>query len=175
MSLPPHKNRAYSVYVGIDPGESGGIAILSDAGACLAAVPMSKSIPGVWEFIRDIPANSTTKVMIESVHAYPGQGAVSTWKFGMHYGMLIGMLTAHFSNFRLESCKVSPQKWQGSYLGLPKRQSHLTAYQNKKRLKDALISRARKYYPEFVPSTQKGVMAVSDALLIARYAWKEYA
>ena len=46
--------------------------------------------------------------MIEQVHSMPKQGVASSFKFGRHYGFLLGVLTALGIPYQT----VTPQKWQ---------------------------------------------------------------
>ena len=101
--------------LGIDPGAKGALAFLSSyvsvhdmpdaTGAALGAL------------IRDIitEAGMPTVAWVEQVHSMPGQGVASTFKFGVNYGVILGVLGAWDIPVR----HVTPAKWKGA-LGLSK-------------------------------------------------------
>lgn len=83
---------------GIDPGASGALALLSDAGALLevADVPTVEvggkkriSAPMLAALIRSWGPG---RAMVEAVGAMPGQGLSSTFQFGYSAGILEGAL-----------------------------------------------------------------------------------
>lgn len=97
--------------LGIDPGWSGGSAVLDMADGQIAGV---QSFAGLTEgdiisIIRGclIIPDSKPVCYLESVHAMPKQGVSSSFKFGMIYGLLRGLV--------IGECRVidvTPQKWQ---------------------------------------------------------------
>lgn len=96
-------------YIGIDPGQSGGIAVIGPDGVA-AAYKMPDTERDVFDLLREIAGwyGNNPVAVIESVHAMPKQGVTSSFTFGKGYGglrmALIG-LTIPFSD-------VTPQKWQ---------------------------------------------------------------
>lgn len=96
-------------FLGIDPGASGGIAILAD-GKEPYAIKMPETERDVWDTIRGFRAWSDRDVIavIESVHAMPKQGVTSTFTFGKGYGGLRMALIAAAIPFR----EVQPRDWQ---------------------------------------------------------------
>ena len=132
-------------YLGLDPGASGGIGVVYSGYA-----PFACKWPGteadVWRLIMShAPA---THAVLESVHSMPGQGVASSFKFGKHFGMLVGMLTAAGIPYTL----VRPQAWQKT-LGC------LTGGD-----KNVSKRRAQQLYPNL-----KITHATADALLLATY------
>lgn len=113
--------------LGIDPGKSGGLALLdtdADTYADLAQVwKMPLTEMDVWDalnhgglrwqaYLRQElgPLRPySSHAFIEKVHAMPGQGVSSTFNLGRNYGMLLMALTAAGIPFT----EVTPQKWQG--------------------------------------------------------------
>ena len=98
--------------MGIDPGLKGGIAYITKGGT--AAIPMPVTggdIDGhqIAAHLRDI---SPTIVIIEKVHSMPKQGVSSTFKFGMGYGLVIGVCETLGIPYRL----VTPQAWKKTVL-----------------------------------------------------------
>jgi crossover junction endodeoxyribonuclease RuvC len=90
--------------LGIDPGVTGAIAMVS---------PMVE----VWDMpetalqlalLLDTFDPATTRAYVEQVHSMPKQGVASTFKFGMDYGMLLGILAA----MKIPYILVPPSKWK---------------------------------------------------------------
>lgn len=98
---------------GIDPGKKGALAICEN-GTITYARPFAlvgKEVDYTWlnnrilEFCPDC-------VVLEKVHAMPGQGVVSMFTFGEGYGVLQGLLIANRVSYHL----VTPQAWSKSIL-----------------------------------------------------------
>ncbi len=143
-------------YLGIDPGQSGGIAWRrnsygpNEAGA----TPMPKTEREILEVVGDY-AISTRFCIIEKVHAMPQQGVSSTFKFGVGYGGLRMALIATGVPFD----EVTPQAWQKG-LGIPKKKKTESKTQWKNRLK----AKAQQLFPSLDVT-----LATADALLIAEF------
>ncbi len=114
--------------LGLDPGASGALALLSDTGALLeiADTPNVKvngktriSAPLLAKLIR---AWSPTRAVVELVGAMPGQGVSSTFAFGYSAGMLEGVLAMG----GVPVTFVRPADW--------KRAMHVTADKGSSRL-----------------------------------------
>jgi len=138
------------IWIGIDPGLSGGIAQIDNGEVSLCKMPETEWDIGqiVSEFGRCQQFGSPTIAYIEKVHSMPDQGVASSFKFGMNYGFLRGLLVAYQIPFE----EVSPQKWQ--------------KFMNCMTHGDKNISKARaqQLYPKL-----KITHATADALLIAHY------
>lgn len=133
--------------IGIDPGESGGLAWHTDGGMDCCKMPVTER--DVWQQLKDVTYNAAAiKAYIESVHSMPGQGVSSSFKFGRNYGFLRGCLIALEIPFE----DVTPVKWQSS-LGC-----------RTKGDKNVSKSRAQQLWPGI-----KITHAVADAMLIAEY------
>lgn len=106
-----------SLYIGIDPGLSGGLAVVSEAGAVaeLAVMPVEDGqVDGQalgallwphWPEARD--------AAVELVHAMPGQGVTSMFTFGRGLGVLMGVL----GSMGIRVKQPSPQRWKKDILG----------------------------------------------------------
>lgn len=92
---------------GIDPGQSGGIAILTFTGEIVAVWPMPETEHEVIQGLAEFQARLAV-VALEKVGPMPKQGVASVFKFGRSYGFLRGALTAML--IRVED--VRPQEWQ---------------------------------------------------------------
>ncbi len=102
------------LFIGIDPGKSGGISAVDDDGG----IVYCKKFPDTERDLCDVITGFTCqgyfiyKAIIEHVHSMPKQGVASSFKFGMSYGFLRGCLIASGIAFD----QVTPQKWQ-KYMG----------------------------------------------------------
>jgi crossover junction endodeoxyribonuclease RuvC len=137
--------------IGIDPGQSGGFALLSpDAPAKAWKMPATEA--DVWLLFRDIVemyvVAEPVTVWIEKVGAMPKQGVSSTFKFGMGYGFLRGCITA----LSLPWNEVAPGVWQRKLQCLSGGDKNVTK------------ARAQQHYPHL-----RITHATADALLIASY------
>lgn len=105
--------------IGVDPGKSGALARLDDAGRLLEVADMPVVGPIIsahlldeivnrWSF--DSPAATA---VIEDVHAMPKQGVSSVFSFGRSLGVAEGVLAGNGLSLRY----VSPAKWKRA-LGL---------------------------------------------------------
>ncbi len=155
------------IYIGIDPGLSGGIAALRADGSIIWVRPaptcasakgeeMDLSLMRFMLTFNDAPA-SPSRTVIEKVSAMPKQGVSSTFKFGRGYGSWIGMLAGLQMPFEY----ATPQAWQKVMLaGLP-------------RGKEASVQRAQELFPgvSLLPTerSRKPSDGMAEALLIAEF------
>ena len=151
------------IYVGIDPGLGGAVAVIG---------------PGHYVRLYDVPILMLTKkreydlasmvsifsafslevslgqvhVALELVHAMPGQGVTSMFTFGRGTGLWEGIL----AGLGLPYTKITPQRWKKAMLdGMPKE-------------KDASVVRAKQLFPGADLRLKKH-HGRADALLIAEY------
>ena len=145
------------IYIGIDVGKKGGVAIIFEDGVC--AYPWDDE-----RFIQtmDIVANMDDDcvVCVEQVHSMPKQGVSSTFAFGKAAGFIEGVLAAHKIPYQL----VPPQKWKKEYsLGNDKNQS---------------IAVCKKLFPNvsLLPTAKctKDSDGMAEALLLALYARRHF-
>lgn len=117
------------IYIGIDPGLTGAVAILTDAGdVSLHDTPVIREkgknyydVQGMHSVLWNYP--SDTVVALELVHAMPGQGVVSMFRFGEGYGIWQGIIAVN--GYRL--VQPSPQKWMKTLGVTPHRPSRVVA------------------------------------------------
>ncbi len=145
-------------FLGVDPGQSGGIALVSETTAQAWKMPDRES-DTVLLFRELLPR--VTLATIEFVtpmrlgrDSGVQQGLGSTWKFGQHYGFLRGILMA----LGIPFTSVRAQVWQPA-LGIEKR-GLKTGTQHKNATKDC----AQALWPDL-----KVIHATADALLIAEW------
>lgn len=94
------------VYIGIDPGKSGALAVISDDGS-VSIVPFD---PETYkETLRY--ASGPTRAVLEHVTAMPKQGVTSMFHFGENFGYIKGLLEA----FQIPYELVRPQKWKKEF------------------------------------------------------------
>ena len=132
-------------YMGIDPGQSGGIAVISETGEPWAE-KMPETERDTWD-IFTMWTNQDTSIhaLIERVHAMPRQGVSSTFKFGQGYGFLRACLIGA----RIPFEEITAAQWQGKL--------HCRTGGNKNVSKQ----RAQQLFPAI-----KVTHAVSDCLLL---------
>ena len=83
------------IYIGIDPGKNGGIAILSDTIPDVTVRVFSEDeLLHICKTFRKT-FNEDCKCVLEKVNAMPGQGVVSMFNFGQNYGFIQGVLKAY--------------------------------------------------------------------------------
>lgn len=100
--------------LGIDPGASGAIAWLSDAGHLIECrdlphVPKVGLIPAILaDWLRD-PNRRPVHAFVERVASRPGAGVAGMFNFGRGYGQIEGVLAA----LEIPVTLVTPAKWKG--------------------------------------------------------------
>jgi crossover junction endodeoxyribonuclease RuvC len=150
--------------IGVDPGLSGAIAILEDNKIKelfdMPVMPDGKKNKRqlnsalLVKLIKDNIKNLEDTVMIvEQVHAMPGQGVTSMFNFGQTFGAIKGICAA----LGLPIFFVRPAKWK----------KHFELINSSK---DASRTKAIEMYPAISDQlSKKKDVNKSDALLIARY------
>ena len=144
--------------IGIDPGMKGGIAILDTETNQMKAVPtplIGKEID--YRRVHEaLTFYEPSIVVVEKVHAMPGQGVTSMFNFGLSYGAIIAL--ASVSKARL--VLVPPQMWK----------KHVLAGTSKD--KDAAIQFCNQTYPSInlvLPRCRKPHDGMADAICMAHY------
>ena len=150
---------SHCIYVGIDPGASGGLVAISPDNQVLVHTKCPDTVhdlADVYRYICELPGrydDCSIKACIEAVHSFPGNSARSMFNFGTNYGMHLGLLAYS----KIPYSKITPHKWMSYYGPRPK---------GKKDRKNHLKQLAQQLYP----STDKAItLATSDAVLIAHY------
>lgn len=139
------------VYIGIDPGKDGALAMITDKGEATIFPFNEAAYVAVCYQLK-----GRCKAAVEKVHAMPGQGSKSTFNFGENYGFIKGVLEA----FSIPYQEVIPQKWKKEYsLSADKNQSIKTAKQLFPDVDLRKSNRCRKDHD-----------GMAEALLIAEYA-----
>lgn len=164
-------------YFSIDPGKTGGWALLheTDEGK---SVKMAGPLPMTYEKKYDLKAlvmlmrppykiDDGCYIVYEKLHAMPMKGSIAAHERGYAQGMIEAMATA----LRLPLVGVSPQKWQNKMLPAD--------YEDTKK---AAVLVAKERFPYIDLSTgkpkvegtpdlkKKAHQGIVDALLIGEYA-----
>lgn len=145
------------IFVGIDPGQAGGVAVINTTGAVIDLTPMPASRKQVYDWLNTVTTPYMKKlVAVECVHSMPKQGVASTFKFGKGYGEVLGIVTA----LRFEIHEPTPQAWKKAMLA------------GTDKTKDASIQVAENLFPTInlvQPRCRKAHDGVAEALLLAEY------
>lgn len=140
------------IYIGIDPGQTGAMAIIGDGLEEIYDFDDGDSMTN----LRLVSADQV-KAVIEKVAAMPKQGVSSTFKFGTNFGIWIGRLEALGIPFDY----VTPQKWKKEMFDSMPRSGDQKAMS---------LDRARRLFPEMRDQLKrKKDHNRADALLLAEY------
>lgn len=157
-------NSKPKAWVGIDPGASGAMCIITGSKVEDVLEFSNAGLHGYREQI--LKWNQEYDIQtagLEKVHAMPGQGVSSMFSFGQRYGELIGLAIA----LQLPITLVTPKEWQ-SHLKL-KQGSKISKAERKKEI----ASKVALLYPEAYPlitGTRGGIKdGASDAIGIAHF------
>lgn len=145
--------------IGIDPGKSGGIAVMNAEDHSIEAVYKMPQTPvDAVELLSQYSQDSTA--YLEQVLTRPGQQGM--FEFGRNYGMLETALSA----LGISHVKVTPQKWEKEFqLHKPKTADHSRAKSEHKRI---LKAKAQELFPRL-----KITLATADALLLAEWGYRQ--
>ena len=144
---------ANRVFIGIDPGVSGGIAIIYNDTYSVKKCPntvseMAQVIARLnGSDVADIPKYA----IVERVHSFPGNSARSMFNFGTNYVQWLGIL----ATLKIPYILVTPHRWMQHYGSRPR---------DKKDRKNHLKALAQQRFPD-----ASITLATSDAILICNY------
>ena len=150
--------------IGIDPGLSGGIAVLDDLKIydifdmpIMSEGKKNKNQLNSAQLVNIINEhvlkNEDTFVIVEQVSAMPGQGVTSMFNFGQTFGSIKGICAA----LKLPIFYVRPAKWK----------KHFELINSSK---DASRTKVIEMYPTLSKQlSKKKDVNKSDAILIARF------
>lgn len=150
------------IFIGIDPGLEGAIAVLIDGQSPqvidvpVVSVGKKKDYQPVsmTMLLQPYQTIAQAKVMVglEYVHAMPKNGSIGNFSMGRSSGLWEGIL----ASMRFPYVKILPQRWKKAMLdGMPKE-------------KGSSILVAKRLFPE-VDLSRKKDHGRADALLIAAY------
>lgn len=142
------------IFIGIDTGKNGGIAVIADGHTWVARFD-KETYRRVLSQVR----REETLCYIEKVGAMPKQGVTSMFHFGENYGWIQGVLEANSITYR----PITPQAW--------KKAMGVTAD------KATSIAMCKKLFPTvnlIPPRCRTEHDGCAEALLIAEYARRNY-
>jgi len=135
------------IYIGIDPGLSGGMALLRDS-KCIETFKFEGATERDIEWaLQEWVRLDDAYVFIEKVSSSPQMGVTSAFTFGRSYGFLRGLLAG-----RIVHDEVRPQDWQKA-MGC-----------RTKGDKNVSKAKAQQLFPDV-----KVTHAIADAMLIAEH------
>lgn len=144
------------IYIGIDPGKNGGIAVIK-SGKAWAHVYSEEDLLFILGYYQDCKERVC---YLEHVHAMPKQGVSSTFNFGMNFGFIQGVLKAYGIPYEL----VTPQKWKKEFSCTPD--------------KNTSIEVCKRLFPNVdlkaTERCRKDHDGMAEALLIAEYGRRHY-
>ena len=141
-------------FIGIDPGQNGGIAYIDTKDNISDTFPYNDKI--LIDLCRDAQHSAKVVCCLEKVGAMPGQGVVSMFNFGQSVGYIKGVL----ESFRIPYQEITPQRWKREF-GLSSKKS-------------ASVDVCGKLFPHIdllaTPKSKKPHDGMAEALLMAEYA-----
>jgi hypothetical protein len=146
-------------FIGIDPGKSGGITLISDEG--IESIKCPKEPVDMAMFFQYFIGNTAPHnvgILIERVWARPTNGSRHAFAYGFNYGLWFGIIAMK----DIELHTTLPSKWI-QYFDCPKGMEY---NERKKWLKE----KAKKLYPNI----KRVTLAMADSILIAHYAKEEF-
>jgi crossover junction endodeoxyribonuclease RuvC len=151
--------------LGIDPGLTGGWALLTDTGGFIAAddLPIIRDNSTAWVDAPELVAQINVwfnegvhiRAVVERVHSMPQQGVSSSFTFGVGFGSVLATLQLLPASVEF----VTPSVWKRD-LGLSKD-------------KAASLDKARLLFPQASLKRQKDD-GRAEALLIAYWACRDW-
>ena len=145
------------IYIGIDPGKSGAIAIMKD-GEITTNVFDETAYIGLLRCVAE--SKELAGCCLERVGAMPGQGVTGMFNFGMNFGFIQGALSAFEIPYEL----IRPQTWKKEF-GITKDKN--TSIQVCKRLfPNVNLLRTEK--------CTKPHDGIAEAVLMAEYARRKW-
>ena len=99
-----------AVFVGIDPGTAGAIAVLDIEGNFVSVDDLpylggQVDVVAVWEMLKTVPSLA---VVIERQQALPVTGRASAFKIGQNYGRLTGLMDILSQNGSVNRIHLPP-------------------------------------------------------------------
>ena len=142
------------VFIGIDIGKNGGLAIIADGHPWVA-----KFDKETYQRVLSQVRRSGAVCTIEKVGARPAQGVTSMFHFGENYGWIQGVLDANGIRYTA----VAPQTWKKA-LGV-------TAD------KQTSIAECKRLFPDtnlVPPKCRTEHDGIAEALLLAEYGRRQF-
>ena len=154
------KNTSRFKYIGIDPGVSGGIAVIDEKGIMMAykCPKSSDEMSLLFQMCMGSTSAANIKLLMERVWARPTNAVRAAFSYGVNYGQWLGIVATH----EVEMNTAIPVEWI-KWVGCPKA---LKRDVRKRWLKEKA--------GELYPNVNKLTLATSDAILITHFAKEEF-
>ena len=154
------KNTSRFKYIGIDPGVSGGIAVIDEKGIMMAykCPKSSDEMSLLFQMCMGSTPAANIKLLMERVWARPTNAVRAAFSYGVNYGQWLGIVATH----EVEMNTAIPVEWI-KWVGCPKA---LKRDVRKRWLKEKA--------GELYPNVNKLTLATSDAILITHFAKEEF-
>lgn len=155
------------IFIGIDPGKSGGIAVISSNDPAIEVFPIPLAgdeidMVAIWMRLKRYCLGYNMACYIEKVGAMPKQGVTSMFSFGFTTGALHAIVAC----LEIPRYLVTPQAWKKEILAGTAKD------------KAAAIEYCAKAYPGVnLFATERSKVChdgMADALCIATYAKKQF-
>ncbi len=153
---------ANRIYIGIDPGSNGAIAVLDESGTLITREAYdSFEIANILEKIKSDYSDYNIMCTLEKVHSMPRDGVKQAFKFGENYGFVKGSLIA----LKIPFQEVPPQTWKKEYSLI-------------KTDKSVSIQRCKELFPgvSLIKSdrSKKDSDGLAEAILICEYGRRHF-
>ena len=151
--------KSHFKYIGIDPGASGGIAVIYDGKIEAYKCPKSsEDMALLFQMCMGSTSAANVKLLMERVWARPTNAVRAAFSYGVNYGQWLGIAATH----EVQMNTVIPVEWI-KYVGCPKALK-----------KDVRKRWLKQKASDLYPSIKRVTLATADAILITHYAEKEY-
>jgi len=153
-------------FMGVDPGATGAAAFIDEAGRYFLSIDYPGDPVSLVTELDLRTADPMARVeialaVIEQVHALPRQGVSSTFKFGVNFGIWLGVL----STLKIPHEIISPNRWRKIL------DSSVPAKPEKEDLRQFAIRRFPSASEDLKLKKHHGR---AEALLMATYARQKY-
>jgi len=140
---------------GIDIGKKGAIAFINSKTLRAEVYAMPNDFSEVISLFEKKLQENILITLVEKQQAFPKQGVVSTFKLGVQYGTILGIL----KTLRIPYEEITAKKWQKVMLGNYGKKT-------RKEIKQLSLEKAKSLFPYLDIGKHDGK---ADALLIAEY------
>ena len=185
----PHDLLGKTAHLGIDPGSSGGMALLGPDGAVARVTRMPPDAAGIYDWLKGLTYDWSARgvavvAVLEKVWGYVGGGGnpgSAMFSFGRNYGQLQMALTS----LAIPYVEIQPATWQPAlgiepcrkktsrvpYLSKGSRSTHRleAKAESKQEFKRRLKAAAQALFPQ-----ERVTLATADALLIAEFCRRRH-
>ena len=152
-----------TVFCGIDPGITGGVAFLSPEGVFTVDLPTKDNELHPGNLARLIENSAPDIAVLEEAQSFRGQGIASTFRYGQAFGTIIGVLGA----LSIPIHRIRPANWKKD-LGLQAPPKELTTSQKTTWRKKQSLALATELHPAFADQWARAKdNHRAEALLIA--------